>query len=351
MSFDVLVVGGGPSGLAAAIYARLSGLSVCVFERRHGVVDKACGEGIMPSGLAQLKALGVELKRRHPFVGIRYLKGDDPAVYADGFFPGEPGCGVRRLELHQRLLERAAELGVERREESARDIDVENDSVAVNGVEGRYLLAADGLNSPIRKRFGLDRGRSKAPRYGMRQHFRTKPWSDKVEVYWSEHGEAYVTPVDEETVGVAFLFRKPGAFDVLLSSLPHLAARLGEPASTLRGAGPFDRSARKRVSGRLLLIGDAAGYVDPLTGEGISLGIKSAMLAVDSIVGGKPKTYETKWRLAMLRYDVMTRGLLLVSKPQWLRRRLIPILRRLPFLFSLSLRLLGGKQRQLVTKA
>ena len=343
MQYDVLIVGGGPVGLAAAINARLKGLTACVFERKSGVVDKACGEGIMPGGIVQLADLGVRLQKRRPFVGIRYLKGDDPSVYADGYFPGKPGYGVRRLELHQRLLERADELGVVRRAETAKDVHVEDDTVSINGISGRYLLAADGLNSPLRKRFGLDGGLTNNPRYGMRQHFKAKPWSNQVEVYWSEHGEAYVTPVDDDTVGVAFLFRKPGAFDQLMASLPHLSAKLGAPASALRGAGPFNRRARKRVSGRLLLIGDAAGYLDPLTGEGISLGIRSAALAIDSIASGDVEGYERRWRKAMMRYWVMTRLLLVISRPQWIRGRLVSVLRRLPFLFNLSLRLLGGE--------
>ena len=185
------------------------------------------------------------------------------------------------------------------------------------------------------------------PRYGARQHFNTAPWSSKVEVYWSDHGEAYVTPVDEKTVGVAFLFYKPGAYADLLAQLPSLKDRLGRPASKLLGAGPFMRSAKKRVKGRLLLVGDAAGYVDPLTGEGISLGILSGVIAVNCISDGCPERYDRAWRRAMLRYQVLTHGLLTLTRAKWIRRHLVAILRLVPFLFDFSLSLLGGKKKAL----
>ena len=141
-----------------------------------------------------------------------------------------------------------------------------------------------------------------------------------------------------------FLFYKPGAYADLLAQLPSLKDRLGRPASKLLGAGPFMRSAKKRVKGRLLLVGDAAGYVDPLTGEGISLGILSGVIAVNCIADGFPERYDRAWRRAMLRYQVLTHGLLTLTRAKWIRRHLVAILRLVPFLFDFSLSLLGGKK-------
>jgi flavin-dependent dehydrogenase len=342
MRYDVLIVGGGPCGLAAAIHARMHNLSVCIFEPKAGVIDKACGEGLMPHGVAQLNRLGVRIEQAFPFKGIRYLRGAQPAVFAQGDFKGQTGLGVRRLELHRAMLNRADALDVQWRHEAAESVLVQTQRVVVNGISGRYLLAADGLHSPIRRQFGLNGAPSKTQRYGMRQHFKARPWTDHVEVYWSQQGEAYVTPVDECTVGVAFLFNKPNQFETLLDALPILKSKLGAPVSRLRGAGPFHQKVRARVSGRLLLIGDAAGYVDPLTGEGISVGIKTAMLAVDSLVKDRPAEYERAWRAAMRRYNLMTQGLLWLTRSLLIRRHFVSTLRRLPWLFDISLRLLSG---------
>src|SRR5262249_12736081 len=92
---DLVVVGGGPVGLAAAIHAADRGLSAVVLERRTPPLDKACGEGLMPPGVAALGALGVVVPEhaRAPFVGIRYVDGD---TVAEARFADGPGWGVRR---------------------------------------------------------------------------------------------------------------------------------------------------------------------------------------------------------------------------------------------------------------
>ena len=105
----MIVAGGGPVGLAAAIYARTAGLTVTMFEPRTAPVDKACGEGVMPAAVTELARLGVR-PAGVPFRGIRYLDG---SAFAQSLFPGRPGLGVRRTELSTALLRRALDLGVE----------------------------------------------------------------------------------------------------------------------------------------------------------------------------------------------------------------------------------------------
>ena len=132
------------------------------------------------------------------------------------------------------------------------------------GIRSRWLVAADGLHSPTRQALGLDRPVSAPPRYGLRRHYRVAPWSDVVEVHWSTEAEAYITPVAPDVVGVALLGPRGTGFERVLRGFPEVLRRLdgAPPVSPVRGAGPLRRTAARRVHGRVLLVGDASGYVD-----------------------------------------------------------------------------------------
>ena len=199
---DLLIAGGGPTGLGAAIMAAQAGLQTTVFEPNEGVIDKACGEGLMPGAVAFLETLGVRPATAHPCGGALHRV----RRAAQGKFPTGPGLGVRRTVLHQALFERAKALGVSFRRERAGTIDQDESMVRVNGLEARYLFAADGLYSSIRKQLGVAQPARYSPRYGLRRHYQQAPWSDFVEVYWTDDAEAYVTPVAPNLIGVAVLF-------------------------------------------------------------------------------------------------------------------------------------------------
>jgi flavin-dependent dehydrogenase len=348
--FDVIVAGGGPVGLAAAIEAAGRGLSVAVVEPRTGPVDKACGEGLMPGAVDALARLGVQPAGR-PFLGIAYV---DPGHEARHAFRAGPGLGVRRTTLHHALAERAAELGVVRVEARVGEVHQDDDSVHAAGLSGSWLLACDGLHSGVRRGLGLDPRPSAAGRrrFGQRRHLAMAPWSDYVEVHWSPLAEAYVTPVAPDLVGVAVLGRSGASYADLLAQVPSLQARLdrldqadgaGLPwATSVQGAGPLRQPVRRRVAGRVLLVGDAAGYVDALTGEGIRTGLACARAAVEAVAAANPAAYERDWRRLTRSYRVLTNGLLLASRPNLVRRHIVGAAERLPPVFARAVESLAG---------
>jgi menaquinone-9 beta-reductase len=349
MTTDVIVVGGGPVGLAAAVEARLAGLSVVVCEPRPAPLDKACGEGLMPGAVSALHRLGVAAEGR-PFAGIRYVAG---ATVADHRFRAGPGLGVRRTELHRALAARAGELGaetipfaVDRLEQDDAGVVVRPSADGGTACRGRWLLACDGLHSAVRRAAGLagDEQERAMRRYGVRRHYRVAPWSEFVEVHWTPDAEVYVTPVGNELVGVAALGGRGLDYDAVLTAAPGVAERLAgaRPASQLRGAGPLRQRASARVAGRVLLAGDAAGYVDALTGEGIRLGLAQVRAAVEAISAGRPDRYERDWRRITRDYRMLTGGLVAASARPAIRRQIVPLAARLPRVYGAIVDRLAG---------
>jgi flavin-dependent dehydrogenase len=302
-----------------------------VIEPRPAPVDKACGEGLMPGGVAGLREIGV---RAHGWRlrGIAYL---DERHRAEAAFSAGHGLGVRRTELHAALSRRAAELGVEVRSGRVDGFRERADAVEAAGLRARWLVAADGLHSPLRALLGLELPDRRPRRYGLRRHYPIAPWSDFVEVHWSPGAEAYVTPVGEELVGVAMLSSLRRGYAEHLADFPALRARLDGPAVTpVRGAGPMRQRVRARVAGRVLLVGDAAGYTDALTGEGVSLALHSARALVRCLREGRPEAYEQAWRRLSLRHRMLTSALLTARHHRTTARLIVPAAQRLPAVFT-----------------
>ncbi len=325
---DVIVAGGGPVGLATAIEARLAGLSVAVIEPREGAVDKACGEGLMPGALPLLNRLGVDPVGM-PLRGVSYR---DETRHADHRFQTGEGRGVRRTTLHASLSERAAALGIELVTGRVDAVSQDSTGVAAAGLRGDWLFACDGLNSSVRREIGLERtlpasARSaRGRRFGLRQHYEIEPWTDLIEVYWADHAEVYVTPVSPTLIGLATLGVQHTDFDATIAGIPRLAKHLADarPVGSRRGAGPFRQRAARASSGRVLLIGDASGYVDAITGEGLRLGFDQARVAVECIVAGAPQRYDREWARVTRQFRVLTSTLVRAASSP-LRGAIVPL--------------------------
>lgn len=324
---DLLIVGGGPGGLATALYARRQGLSVIVAEPRVDPIDKACGEGLMPGGVAELTSLGIDPPGQ-PLRGIAYLS---ESRRAEARFRDHPGRGVRRTTLHAALAARAKEQDTEWVSTRVTQVDQDAAGVTAADVRARWMVAADGLHSAMRRAVGIGARAGNPRRYGVRWHFSVPAWSEFAEVYWSPWGEAYVTPVEPDLVGVAILSRRQPD----LAWFPRLAQHLrGAKPGQPRGCGPLRQLVSRRVAGRVLLVGDAAGYEDALTGEGISLAVKEASAAVAAIVDEAPSSYEAAWRRITRNYRLLTRALVLATTPRVGRSAIVPACTSFPGLFD-----------------
>ena len=115
-------------------------------------------------------------------------------------------------------------------------LEQDSQSVTAGGIRARYLVAADGLHSTVRRLTGLERPvAARGRRYGVRRHFHVEPQTHLIEVYWTPTVEAYVTPVGDGVVGIAMLGRQGLDFEAALAGIPALASLIkgAEPASAL----------------------------------------------------------------------------------------------------------------------
>jgi len=325
---DVFVIGGGPAGLAAAIAARKKGFHVTVADGAEPPIDKACGEGLLPDGAAALRELRVIV---HPnessaLRGIRFV-GTDNEIGAQ--FPhGGMGIGMRREALHQRLVDRAEAMGVSLLWRTP-VTGISSDAVFAKNemFRVRWIVGADGIGSRVRRWSGLDVGEGVRKRFAQRRHYRVRPWSDSVEIHWGEKAQAYVTPVAEEEVGVVMISRDSSVgLAAMPTEFPRLAKKLRGPEAVLgvdRGAVTMTRRLPRVFRGNVVLIGDASGSVDAITGEGLCLGFRQALALGEALEVGDLGRYAAAHRRLSRLPAMMGRLMLVLDGRTRLRERAI----------------------------
>jgi menaquinone-9 beta-reductase len=296
---DVAVIGAGPAGAAAALFAGRRGHRVIVFDKQTFPRDKPCGEGLMPSGRPALRELGLEKDvvsgGAPPLNGVQFGLPEQPAVEVP--FPAhggeQAGLGIRRLDFDARLVEaisRHPQIQFRPRTE-ARDVRTTADGlttvVTTSGdVRARFVAVADGLRSALRHRLGWTVGPRPPHRYGIVAHWMmdgpVDPW---VRITFDRGLEVYEGPVAGNQRMVALLCYQ----DRMREFGGRLEPRYREVAQSLRPGlrdadlvgsvsvvGPFWYRASTVAQGGVFLVGDAAGFTDPITAEGVAAGLRQA---------------------------------------------------------------------------
>jgi menaquinone-9 beta-reductase len=342
---NVVIIGAGPAGIAAAIAASQHGFQCIVLDARVPPIDKACGEGILPHGIAALQELGIHLdsSNSRPFAGIRFQDGESSAAAE---FAGHAGFAARRTQLHQMLVNRAVETGVDFHW-GANVIQV--DSGIVDTAEKQFpydwLIGADGQNSAVREWAALKSRIVHGKRYGFRRHFLVRPWTDLVEVYWGERCQMFVTPTGEKEVGVAVFSLDPQLrVEQALARFPALAEKLQDapPASKELGETTCLRILPEVTQGCIALVGDASGTVDAVTGHGLSMAFQQAIQLAEALHREDLSLYEAAHRKIAAIPVAMTRLTLLMERSDSIRRRALRIFQQSPGLFSRLLSIHAG---------
>jgi menaquinone-9 beta-reductase len=340
---DVLIIGGGIAGSTLAILLGRRGFTVELFEKGRFPKEKPCGEGLMPAGVAVLERAGLaEVVGGVPFYGVRYYT---KKFIAEGSFPrvhGMPtaGRGQRRKHLDEVLFRTATATQGVTTYTSTRVDELLREHGRVVGVvadgeprRAELVVAADGVHSRTRHLLGFDTPLQRK-RFAVRTHFRLAcgqkqpPW---VDVFLASGYELYVTPLPDGEVLVAGLadagvLAQPLAntFSRWWKAQPLLAARLegATQVSSLDCIAPLAGKAKCGVAPGIVLLGDAAGFLDPITGGGMAHALVTAELLAERMLPGTNGRDDWIWdfereRRALLRdYRLLTQALLwLVSHP------------------------------------
>jgi flavin-dependent dehydrogenase len=343
---DVLVIGGGPAGLAAAIAARKKGFEVTVADGSKPPIDKACGEGLMPNTLEALRKLGVAIcpGDGQPFRGIRFV---DAVTSAEASFSGAFGLGLRRTALHEKMVERAQECGITLLWNTP-VAGLAGGGAIVGGttMNARWIIGADGIHSRVRRWIGLNANAREEIRFAQRRHYRVKAWTEYMEIHWGRTAQAYVTALGRDETCVALISRdsKMHLEDAWLE-FPALAGKFrgAEASSIERGAVTVTRRLKRVYRDNIVLVGDASGSVDAITGEGLCLSFCQAIALADALEKGELEGYQNAHRSFARRPHTMGWLLLMLDRYPSMRRRVLRALENDAELFSRFLEVHRGE--------
>ena len=316
--YDIVIVGASIAGASTAIALAPEGYRILLLDQAVFPRDKPCGEGIMPQGVEVLAELGVlpdilTHRGTNKFRGIRYRNRQGISAEAD-FPPSRQGSSfgvvIRRWYLDQLLLQKAKSFSNLTVREGFRVTKVLQEGQVVKGVAGHSVdnsaqhqafyapltLGADGRHSIFHSACRLNKTYLPRKRFGVTGHLReVEVGGSHVEVLVHPEGEFYIAPCGEGLTLVALLLEAKSmrffAGDLPVRYVEFLMSAEGfreralssELVGPVFAVGPLGFTIEPCYRPGLLLIGDSAGFLDPITGEGMTLTLKSARAAVPRI--------------------------------------------------------------------
>ena len=332
LSCDLVVVGAGPAGSAAAAALATAGRSVLLVDAAAHPRPKACAEYASPRIAEELRRLGLPdegwMPDALPLRGVRLIRGRDVVDVAYEDRSGRRHAwGVERTKFDATLAALAVDRGAELRERTrfvgaARDGDGWRVTLGgaqdLSTVRARWLVGADGARSRVARQLGVERPVRAPRRVGLVAHYEGVPGL-------GDHGEMHVgrshyvglapLPGGRLNVGMALpAGRRGGAagrFAAAIAELPAVARRLDgrRRLTPIRGASPIGHRVSRAAGPGWMLIGDAAGFIDPFTGEGIFRALRSARCLAAALAegdDGAEERYRAARRAAFAAKDALT---------------------------------------------
>ncbi len=295
-AYDVIVVGAGPAGATAAFFLCEAGRRVLVLEKEALPRYKTCGGGLSAMVLDQFP-FSFEPVIESRVKEISYVFRDQGVTLP---LPDGSMCTVMRDRFDAYILQHTKAEVHER--STVQRIEEKGDGIIVECTDGRrfecsYLIGADGASSVVARCLGLRRDKAFAAAIELEVPVSPTVFAqfmDKTVLIFGEvHiGYLWIFPKsDHLSVGIGALHPKPGE---LQSALKRVMAHFGISLDGIPIHGhplPIYLRQEQIATARVLLVGDAAGLVDPCTGEGIRFAIKSGRLAADAILSGHPESY------------------------------------------------------------
>ena len=303
----MVVVGAGPAGVAAAIAAHARGLRVICVDKAKFPRDKTCGDGLTANALRRLEDLGVTRQALQaadaaPVRETVLVSPSGRRVVLPMPNEGEHAAVVTRSSLDAALVSHARRCGVDIREGCEIErLHVNTDGVEIGDLSASYVIAADGHWSPVRRMLEPDAPRDLGEWHAARQYFEDVAERRLTVIFERDllPGYAWLFPLPGGRANVGYgVLRAQGRSGKQLKELwpdllerPALRDALGpsaRPCEPVRAWPiPTRYSAARLRHGRVLFAGDAAGVVDPMTGEGIAQALETGMLAAESVATGR----------------------------------------------------------------